>query len=383
MARHDVYMRVICASTAGAGHFSPMVPWIEHLVETGNDVLVFGPPGLWPAAARWEFRSGETADPAEVGAIMGRAMAGRHEDAAAMVIGEVFARLNSGALVPAMRAAIADFRPDLVLRDPAEFASARCAAEADIRQIRIGHGLSIGEATLLRHARPILEQWSPGLADLVADSGYFTRFPSCVDPPTFAATQRYREGAAQGPLTTHGDAELPFVYVTLGTVAPTIAALLPWYAVLLEVLDGLPVCAQVTTGRDLEPASVGLAPSNVEVTHWANQRVAMARAAVIVNHGGSGTVLGALEVGCPQLVVPLFADQGDNAAMVERAGLGLAVTDQAKGGPAAIRRPGPDDARRIHHSLQRILAADQMRLRSRAVAAQMSELPTLLEVFPN
>ncbi len=116
---------------------------------------------------------------------MGRAMAARHEDAAGMVIGEVFTRLNAGALVPAMRAAIADFRPDLVLRDPAEFASARCAAEADIRQIRIGHGLSSGEETLLRHARLILEQWSPGLTDLVADSAYFTRFPSCVDPPTF------------------------------------------------------------------------------------------------------------------------------------------------------------------------------------------------------
>ena len=95
-----------------------MVPWIEHLIETGNEVLVVGPPGLGPTAARWDFRSGGTADPAEVGAIMGRAMASRHEDAADMVIGEVFARLNSGALVPAMQAAIAEFRPHLVLRDP-------------------------------------------------------------------------------------------------------------------------------------------------------------------------------------------------------------------------------------------------------------------------
>lgn len=215
---------------------------------------------------------------------------------------------------------------------------------------------------------------------MVAGSAYFTRFPSSVDPTIFAATQRYREGAAPKRLQTQEDAGLPFVYVTLGTVAPTIPPLLPWYAVLLEALDGLPVSAQVTIGRDLEPASVGPAPPNVEVIDWANQRAAMARAAATVNHGGSGTVLGALEVGCPQVVVPLFADQGDNAAMVERAGLGLAVTDQANGGPAAMRGPGPDDAQRIHRSLQRVLAADPMRVRSREVAAQMADLPALVEI---
>jgi hypothetical protein len=373
-------MRVICASTAGAGHFSPMVPWIEHLIEVGNEVLIVGPPGLGPTAARWDFRAGETADPAEVEAIMGRAMASRHEDAADMVIGEVFTRLNSGSLVPAMRAVIAEFRPHLVLRDPAEFASALCAAEGGVRQIRIGHGLSTGEETLLRHARPILEEWSTGLTDVVAHSAYFTRFPGLVDPPTFAATRRYREGAPHQHGRTQGDGERPFVYVTLGTVAPTIPPLLPWYAVLLQALDGLPVSAQMTTGRDLKPASVGTAPSNVEVTDWADQRAALARAAVIVHHGGSGTVLGALEAGCPHVVVPLFADQGENAAMVERAGLGLAVADQGGGGPAAIREPDPGDAQRIHDSLQRVLAADQMRLRSREVAAQISDLPALPEV---
>jgi hypothetical protein len=307
-------------------------------------------------------------------------MASSHEDAADMVIGEVFTRLNSGALVPALRAAIAEYRPHLVLRDPAEFASALCAAESGIRQTRIGHGLSTGEETLLRHARPILEEWSTGLTDLVAHSAYFTRFPGSVDPPLFAATHRYREGAGPEHERTQGDAELPFVYVTLGTVAPTIPHLLPWYTVLLEALDGLPVSAQMTTGRDLKPASVGPAPPNVEVTDWVDQRVAMARAAVIVHHAGSGTVLGALEAGCPHVAVPLFADQGENAAMVERAGLGLAVTDQAEGGPAAMREPAPGDAQRIHDSLQQVLAADPMRVRSREVAAEMSDLPALREV---
>jgi hypothetical protein len=373
-------MRVLCASTAGAGHFSPLVPWIEHLVGMGHQVLVVGPPALAPAAARWEFLPGGTADPVEVGAIMRRAMSMPHEDVADMVIGEVFTRLNSGALVPAMRSAIAEYRPEIVLRDPAEFGSALCAAEAGIRQVRIGHGLSGGEVTLLRHARPVLEEWSGGLTDVVAGSAYFTRFPESVDLPAFTATRRYQEVPVPRAVRAQEHTGVAFVYVTLGTVAPTIPILLPWYSVLLEALSELPVSALMTTGRDLDPVSLGLVPANVEVTQWADQRAVMARAPAVVHHGGSGTVLSSLECACPQLVVPLFADQGDNAAMVEGAGLGLAVADLSTAGPAAMREPKPEDALRIHEALQRVLADEEMRSRSQEIAAQMSQLPRLAEL---
>jgi hypothetical protein len=357
-----------------------LVPWIEHLTGRGHQVLVVGPPALARAAARWEFRPGGTADPVEVGAIMERAMSMRHEDAADLVIGEVFARLNSGALVPAMRSAITEFRPEIVLRDPAEFGSALCAAQAGIRQVRIGHGLSSGEATLLRYARPILEEWSGGLTDVVAGSAYFTRFPESFDLATFTTTQRYQEVPVPRDVRAQEHEGAAFVYVTLGTVAPTIPMLLPWYSVLLEALAGLSVHALVTTGRDFDPVRLGPVPANVEVTQWADQRAVTARAAAAVHHGGSGTVLTSLEGACPQLVVPLFADQGENAAMVERAGLGLAVPDLSHGGPAAMREPQPDDALRIHDALRRVIADAEMRSRCREIATQMSQLPMLAEL---
>jgi UDP:flavonoid glycosyltransferase YjiC (YdhE family) len=279
-----------------------------------------------------------------------------------------------------MRAAIAEFRPDVVLRDPAEFGSALCAAEADTPQVRIGHGLAGGEATLLRHARPVLEEWSRGLTDVVAASAYFTRFPESVDPATFPTTRRYQEGPAPSHSRAREGEGAGFVYVTLGTVTPTIPILLPWYSVLFEALEALPVTALMTVGRSVDPARLGPAPPNIEVTQWADQRAATARAAAVVHHGGSGTVLSSVECACPQLVVPLFADQGDNAAMVERAGLGLAVADRASGGPAAVREPQPDDADRIHDALQRLLASDAMRARNREVAEEMSQLTTLADL---
>ena len=46
------------------------------------------------------------------------------------------------------------------------------------------------------------------------------------------------------------------------------------------------------------------------------------RAAAIVHHGGSGACGQALRAGRPQLVVPVFGDQSDNAARVARLGVG-------------------------------------------------------------
>jgi len=49
-------------------------------------------------------------------------------------------------------------------------------------------------------------------------------------------------------------------------------------------------------------------------------------ASVVVTHGGSGTTLGALSAGLPLVVVPLFADQPDNARRVEAVGAGVTAT---------------------------------------------------------
>ena len=45
----------------------------------------------------------------------------------------------------------------------------------------------------------------------------------------------------------------------------------------------------------------------------------------VVSHAGSGTVLGALGTGLPQLCLPQAADQFRNAAGVSAAGAGLAL----------------------------------------------------------
>jgi UDP:flavonoid glycosyltransferase YjiC (YdhE family) len=49
-------------------------------------------------------------------------------------------------------------------------------------------------------------------------------------------------------------------------------------------------------------------------------------ASVIVHQGGIGTTAQALRAGKPMIVVPWGGDQYDNAARIERLGVGLAIT---------------------------------------------------------
>ena len=61
----------------------------------------------------------------------------------------------------------------------------------------------------------------------------------------------------------------------------------------------------------------------------------LARAVAVVCHGGSGTVIGALAAARPLVVVPLFADQPENARRV--AALGAGIDLPAPPSPGALR----------------------------------------------
>ena len=50
------------------------------------------------------------------------------------------------------------------------------------------------------------------------------------------------------------------------------------------------------------------------------------RAALLIHHGGAGTLGRALEAGVPQLVLPFAHDQTDNAGRVEALGAGAWIS---------------------------------------------------------
>ena len=153
-----------------------------------------GPPGLAPTVEPWKFplRVGASPPAEEVAKIWAQVANMRHDDVGSLVIGEIFCRLNSGALLPVMSATCEDWAPDLVLRDPTEFASAVAAEERGIPHVRVGHGLASGEAGSLQVAATSLQDFRPAVDERIAESTYLTLFPEALDESPFPDTRRYR-----------------------------------------------------------------------------------------------------------------------------------------------------------------------------------------------
>jgi UDP:flavonoid glycosyltransferase YjiC (YdhE family) len=119
-------------------------------------------------------------------------------------------------------------------------------------------------------------------------------------------------------------------------------------------------------------------PAGVHAERWVDQERVQAAAGVVVCHGGSGTVFGALAAVVPVVVVPVFADQFENGRRVAAAGAGVVV--EVDGGSRA-RVVDERDAPRIQDAVQTVLATAHYRERTQAIAAAIVLAPSVDEVL--
>jgi MGT family glycosyltransferase len=128
--------------------------------------------------------------------------------------------------------------------------------------------------------------------------------------------------------------EAPTVYVTLGTIFNMESGDL--FSRVLTGLRMLPVNLVVTVGRHIDPAEFGPQPSNVHIERYVPQVAVLPHCDLVVSHGGSGSVVGALAHGLPSVLIPMGADQPLNAARC--ADLGVAqVLDPVTATPGTVR----------------------------------------------
>ena len=182
-------------------------------------------------------------------------------------------------------------------------------------------------------------------------------------------TQRLRPVADTGPAPAALPEYLeqdgrPLVYLTLGTVHNHAPLLRP----AVEALSALPVRLLVTVGPDGDPEGLGSLPSNVWVERWVPQPQVLQHCHVVASHAGSGTFLGALSQGRPQLCLPQGADQFRNAQGGAHAGAAIALY--------------PDEAtpQAVALAVARLLAEDGFRLSACQVAADIAAMPSPAEV---
>jgi MGT family glycosyltransferase len=175
---------------------------------------------------------------------------------------------------------------------------------------------------------------------------------------------------APAPLPDHwpGD-DRPLVYVTFGSVAASVPFAAPIYRVAVQAVADLPARVLLTTGQRIDRLD---APGpHVHIAPWVPQADVLARADLVVCHGGSGTTLGALEAGVPLVITPLFADQPESARRVAEVGAGLRV---GTGGPTSAVDPGE-----LRRAITDVLADPGFAATARGLAAETRALPPVDE----
>ncbi|KRE93467.1 hypothetical protein ASG76_13485 [Nocardioides sp. Soil774] len=364
-------MRVLITFVGGLGHLAPLLPVARAARDAGHEVAVAGSGGLVAQIEQAGFRAFPTSPtPHHGGAPVTRDPApleATDAGASELEFAENFAVRGARRMADAVSGILADFRPDVVLRDETDLGTTIATELAGVPLathlvlasgmlvrpelvaprldgVRAEHGLAPDPELTRLTAGPVLSDFAPSFRD--------PRAPLQVTPI------HYRSAAV---LVTRDRAERPKVYVTLGTIFNKGSGDL--FERLLAGLGALDADVLVTIGRELDPAELGPRPAHVRVERFVPQAEVLPGVDLVVSHAGSGSLMATLAHGLPSLLLPLGADQPHNA---ERAvALGLAATLDAPTCPA--------DA--VATAAVEVLADTAMQARCRAVADEVRALP--------
>jgi UDP:flavonoid glycosyltransferase YjiC (YdhE family) len=169
-------------------------------------------------------------------------------------------------------------------------------------------------------------------------------------------------GAAPVTLPWPAEDATPVVLLSFSTVPEQRDAEMLQRA--LDALAPLPVLVVATTGGIVDPAELS-APANAWLTPFADHDALMARATMVLGHGGHGTTMRALRHGLPIVGIPAKGgDQAPNLATIEHWGAGLAL-------------PGDAGAEQIRVAVARVLGepafGEEARRRSAAFGPGLTD----------
>ncbi|MCB9137616.1 MAG: glycosyltransferase [Caldilineaceae bacterium] len=338
-------MHILFTAAGGWGHVEPLMPLVRAAAALGHSVTFAVRPRMQASVARLGYGTvvagtdrGLTPVRRELQALdmegelraVGTGFAGR------------IARERGADLLTIIRTR----RPDLVIYEETDFGAQVAAEKMDIPCVRV---IVIGAGGFIRPeyvAGPLdavrAEQGLPPDPQLTARTrgGTLSPFPPGYRAPEdpLPANTRYvnnfGEPIPSAPPTWPGQFDAaPLIYFTLGTIFGVEAGNL--YGRVLAGLHDLPVNVIATVGPDINPAELGPQPPHIRVEQFLPQREVLLHCDLVICHGGSGSVLGALAHGRPMVILPLGADQPLNAARC--AELNLARTlDAFSATPAEI-----------------------------------------------
>jgi UDP:flavonoid glycosyltransferase YjiC (YdhE family) len=266
---------------------------------------------------------------------------------------------------PAIFALCQRWGPDVVVCDEVDFGSLVAAEQlglphasvvvlatgAMVRQANLPESLDVVRGEQALPPDPGLEMLSRYLVLSQVPPSF--RDPAFPDPATLHAFR-------PGPMPTLAPTDPPTVYFTLGTEFILESGDL--VERVLAGLGGLPVDVVATVGSELYPGLLS-PPSNVRLERYVPQFEILRCASAVVCHGGSGSVLGALAHGLPLVLLPMGADQPQNAERCAALAAGLVLD---------VLTLTPDD---IRDAVSAVLAEPGYRAAAGRLRDEVAQLP--------
>jgi UDP:flavonoid glycosyltransferase YjiC (YdhE family) len=330
--------RYLFTTYPGFGHFHPVVPTALTLKDAGHEVAFAVARHFCPAVEQVGFeafpagRNGQN-DPEfqELMSQLSQMPPGFESEM--IIMGKVFASLEPRRLIPDMLAIAEKWKPDMIIREAAAYGGGITAEYLGLPQAAISpgaflEGLQFFDQQAASELEGVRKQWGlradpdgrqpyPYLLLNFTPPTFALSRPEPVYPPTakFFRPQFYdRSGGENLPEWVNSLPDQPTVYVTLGTEVNHMPGFYPH--VMQTILSGLrdePYNLIVTLGRDKDPADFGPQPANVHIERYIPQTLLLPYVDLIVMHGGSNSLVLAIDQALSMVLIPLIADQFMNA----------------------------------------------------------------------
>ena len=339
-------MRILFTFAGGHGHLEPLLPIVDAAAAAGHDVAVSGGHRQLRPVADAGLRTFPVGPPVD-GPRKRRPLLEVDLERERDDVRERFVRRHARDRVGWTTAVIEDWRPEVVVSDEMDYGSLLAAEllrlpyasvlvnasgsmiTADVvaeplDELRAELGLPTErlEAMLARHL--VLSPFPPSLPE--------PESPLPAQAIPFRAIEiEQPDSEPHWPIDRPG---APCVYFTLGTEFNVESGDL--FARVLAGLGELPVNVVATVGIDIDPAELGPLPARIHIARYIPQALLLPHCAAVVSHGGSGSVLGALTQGLPQVLIAMGADQPLNAARCAELGLALTL-DPVSATPDDVR----------------------------------------------
>jgi UDP:flavonoid glycosyltransferase YjiC (YdhE family) len=341
-------MRVLFTTQPGSGHFNPLVPFAQALVDAGHEVAV----ACAPCFLIDVEAAGFTAFPAGIDWRNDRLTqffpdAPPPGPARSPWINRLWRDTMARAMVPDLLALADQWRPDVLVRDVLEFGAPLAAELLGLPHASAGAHWFRRQVPLTAPLEKMRHEL--GLAPDPTAARLYHYLALAPMPPSWVAPDE------EAPPTAHfvrppaldddGEGDLsawlagrlagrPLVHATLGTTEVTRTPGL--YEAILAGLRDDPLDLVMAVGRHRDPVELGLQPPRVRIERHVSHGALLPRCDVVVTHGGFGTIMGCLASGVPMVVIPVQGDQPRNAQRCADLGAGIIISPEERT-PEAIR----------------------------------------------